>query len=144
MSSWFKKLFKTGKAEPFKPEMPEAPAILFRQNLTPDPREHFTITIGGKTSGRINNLHEFLSEHAKIFSLYYQEKKKMPQGFAHVPLNAHMLPVWKVEYLPLIIKHAHYYGLKIFKLESSDDWIIARCFDCGTCPRRIECLTEEP
>lgn len=147
MSNWFTRLFWVDKEEKkleFKREVPEAPSILFRCNLTPDPRENFTVTIAGTRSGTINNLHELLAEHAKLFAVHYRENRKMPNGFCHVPLNAHMLPVWKVEYMPLLVKHAHYYGLKIFKPEGHDEWVIARCFDCDSCPRRIDCLTEEP
>jgi len=143
VSSWFKKLFWEEGPKPYKHETPEAPAILFRCNLTTEPRDRFTITIAGNTSGAISNLHDLLAEHAKLFAIHYREKKQMPTGFCHVPLNAHMLPVWKVEYLPLLIKHAHYYGLKILKPEGSGEWVIARCFNCDDCPRRVECLTEE-
>lgn len=143
MSNWLSRLIFKQEGEDFKSKPSETPAILFRCNLTPEPQEYFTITIDKIKSGHICNLHELLSEYAKIFAIRYGSEKKSPQGFSHVPLEHFRYPVWKMQYFQLVKKHASYYGLKLMKNDGGK-WILARCFDCDTCTRRVDCLTEEP
>lgn len=142
MSKWIKELLWGDKVQApgFSDDIPK---LLSKYNLTPDPKEFITLRIEGNKSNGINNLHQYMAEHAKAFAAYYTREETTPKGCSHVPIQYQKYPVWKVEYIEILAKHAHYYGLKIIKGEEAGTWVLARCYNCETCPRRIDCLTEE-
>jgi hypothetical protein len=144
VSNWFTRLFyvtqEEVKAQALVDSVDEVPRLLRKYPVVANPSDVFTITIDGHKSPQIRSLHDFLAAHAYVYAKCYEDRKDDPEGYSFVPLDAHKYPIWRVSYFELLKLHAGYYGLKLLK--HNKKWIIARCYDCETCDRRLECLTE--
>lgn len=144
MSNWFTRLFYVSKeelkAQALVNSEDDVPTLLKKCPLVPNPADRFTITIDGHKSPSIQNLHDFLAAHAQIFAKCYEDRKDDPEGFSYVPLHHYKYPIWRIQYFDLLKQHAGYYGLKLLIHEKR--WILARCYNCETCDRRLDCLSE--